>query len=159
MKRHIFGAIALTLISTSTFAQQTGPNPFKDCGIGAALFADTPWAAVTSNVIWDVGTTAVISATASPDTCSGSGYKTALFINETYESLEQDLIQGEGEFINTLAEIMSCNADTANQMAIEVRQIIATTDLANDQTRLKKAEGLYLNVISTDAAQSCATQS
>ena len=46
-------------------------NPYVDCGIGAALFPNTDWAAVTSNVIWDAGTTALISATASEDTCSG----------------------------------------------------------------------------------------
>jgi hypothetical protein len=159
MKKHIVGIIALALFSTAPIAAQAGPNPFKDCGIGAALFTNTPWAAVTSNIIWDVGTTAVISATASPETCSGSSYTAAIFINETYESLEQDLIQGEGEYINTLASIMSCDADTAAEMTIEVRQVIAESDLAIDHTRLENAEGLYLNVMSTDAAQRCTTQS
>ncbi|MBT1450148.1 DUF3015 family protein [Glaciecola sp. XM2] len=159
MKKHIIGTIALALLSTSALSQQTGPNPYKDCGIGAALFANTPWAAVTSNVIWDVGTTAVVSATASPETCSGSTYKTAVFINETYESLEQDMIQGEGEFIDTLADIMSCDSDTAKALTAEVRQNIATSDLSISQTRLEKAESLYLNVMSTNAAKSCSTQS
>src|SRR5688572_5993856 len=43
-------------------APGAGPNPFSDCGIGAALFPKTGWAAVTSNVIWDIGTTALTSA-------------------------------------------------------------------------------------------------
>ena len=47
----------------------SGPNPFSDCGIGAALFPDTSWAAVTSNITWDIGTTALTSATMSPGTC------------------------------------------------------------------------------------------
>lgn len=159
MKKKIIATLAIALLSSSVFAQQSGPNPYKDCGIGAALFENTPWAAVSSNVIWDVGTTAVISATASPETCSGSSYKTAVFINETYESLEQDLIQGEGDFINTLAEIMSCDSDTQTKMTTEVRQNIAATDITIEQTRLEKAEALFLNVMSTDAAQSCSTNS
>ena len=68
-------------------APGSGPNPFSDCGIGAALFPETKWAAVTSNVIWDVGTTAVASATMSPQTCSGKQAKTAAFIYHTYDSL------------------------------------------------------------------------
>jgi hypothetical protein len=54
---------------------------------------------------------------------------------------------------------MSCDADTAAEMTIEVRQVIAESDLAIDHTRLENAEGLYLNVMSTDAAQRCTTQS
>ena len=96
-------------ISGSALAQDkeagSGPNPFTDCGIGAALFPNTGWAAVTSNVIWDVGTTAVISATASPETCSGSSAQAAKFINDTYDSVIEDTARGDGEYVATLLEI------------------------------------------------------
>lgn len=159
MKKLALGTIttALLTVSSLTFAQ-SGPNPFKDCGIGAALFANTPWAAVTSNIIWDVGTTAVISATASPETCSGSEYKTAVFINETFESLEQDLIQGEGEFVDTLATIMSCDAETKSTLTEEVRQNMATAPYAENAERLDKAEDLYLKVMSTASAKACSVK-
>ncbi|MEP0176941.1 MAG: DUF3015 family protein [Paraglaciecola sp.] len=159
MKKSIFGTMLLASLSSGVFAAGNGPNPFSDCGIGAALFKDTAWAAVTSNVIWDVGTTAVISATASPETCNGTSYQTAVFINETYESLEQNMIQGEGEYINTLATIMSCDAEATSKMTAEVRQNIASAELAIDSSRLEKAEDLYLNVMSTEAAKSCSIQS
>ncbi|MBI3771765.1 MAG: hypothetical protein HY272_03590 [Gammaproteobacteria bacterium] len=42
-------------------------NPWLDCGIGAMIFTETKWAAVTSNVIWDLGTTAVTSGASTPN--------------------------------------------------------------------------------------------
>jgi hypothetical protein len=55
----------------------TGPSPYTDCGIGAALFKETDWAAISSNVIWDLGSTALTSATMSPETCSKQKVKVA----------------------------------------------------------------------------------
>ena len=79
----LFAGISIAPVSMANDQAGSGPNPFTDCGIGAALFPDTHWAAVTSNVIWDVGTTALTSATASPETCSGAKVEAAMFINET----------------------------------------------------------------------------
>ncbi|WP_412972686.1 DUF3015 family protein [Glaciecola sp. MF2-115] len=155
MKKLILVSL-LSLACSSAVMAQNGPNPYKDCGIGAALFASTPWAAVTSNVIWDVGTTAVISATASPETCSGSEYATAVFINETYESLEQNFVQGEGQFIDTLSSIMSCDTDSSTALTQEVREMMIDQD-NTDKTRLEKAENMYLNIMGTQAAKSCST--
>jgi hypothetical protein len=112
--------------------------------------------AVTSNVIWDIGTTALISGTASPETCSGSEYKTAMFINETYESLEQNFVQGEGKFIDTLSSIMACDTLTSDALTQEVREIMIEQD-TTDKTRLEKAESMYLNVMGTQAAKNCTT--
>ena len=47
--------LPFAIVTMNSFAA----NPYTDCGIGAALFPNTNWAAVTSNVIWDAGTTAV----------------------------------------------------------------------------------------------------
>ena len=61
IKLKAIAAVLFTTVVTSTVtvaeANKTagsGPNPYTDCGIGAALFSDTHWAAVTSNVIWDL---------------------------------------------------------------------------------------------------------
>ena len=74
----------------------SGPNPYSDCGIGAALFTETKWAAVTSNVIWDLGITAITSATASPETCSGKKVETAQFIIDNYDNLAEETAKGQG---------------------------------------------------------------
>ena len=69
--------MTIGVFSLNSFAA----NPYTDCGIGAALFPNTNWAAVTSNATWDAGTTAVISATASEDTCSGGESLGQIFRN------------------------------------------------------------------------------
>lgn len=96
----------------------SGPNPFSDCGIGAALFQETKWAAVTSNVIWDIGTTAVTSATASPETCNGKRVAAASFINDTYEKLAEETARGEGEHLSSLLNILECG-DAHRAQAIQ----------------------------------------
>lgn len=84
----------------------SGPNPFSDCGIGAALFPRHRVPAVTSNVIWDIGTTAVTSATASPETCSGREVQAAAFILDSYDQLAEETARGAGEHITALLNLM-----------------------------------------------------
>ena len=87
----------------------SGPNPFSDCGIGAALFKDTKWAAVTSNVIWDVGTTAVTSATASPETCTGANIIAAKFIIDNYDNIVEEIAEGSGDHLASMYGVLGCN--------------------------------------------------
>lgn len=140
-------------ISGSALAQDkepgSGPNPFTDCGIGAALFPDTHWAAVTSNVIWDVGTTAIISATASPETCQGSSAQAAKFINDTYDGVIEDTARGDGEYVVTLLEIFGCEkaiqSDIVDVIRRDVSEIISADDY-DELSHVEKAESYY-NVI------------
>jgi len=133
-----------------------GPNPFKDCGIGAALFENTPWAAVTSNTIWDAGTTAVTSATASPETCSNSNpeVKTSVFILENFESVEQELLEGEGEYVSNLGDIMGCSVKETSAMVKEVRGEMSENQILTE-VKVEKAEELYLKVVNTPTGKSC----
>lgn len=127
-------------------AAGSGPNPFVDCGIGAALFPNTHWAAVTSNVIWDIGTTAVTSATMSPETCSGKRLAAAMFINDTYESLAEETARGEGQHLTALLNIMECNSSqhaaaigaTRSGMSVEVAR-----EGFESQSHTEKAAGFY----------------
>ena len=152
MKKLIL-ATALIGLSSSAFA---GPNPFKDCGIGAALFENTPWAAVSSNTIWDAGTTAVTSATASPETCNNSNpeVKTSVFILENFESVEQDFVEGQGEYVVNLGNLMGCSADETTKMVNEVRNNIVKNGSVSG-SKLVKAEDLYLKVVNTSTGKSC----
>lgn len=154
-------AMSTMVTATPAAAESSGPNPFSDCGIGAALFPDTPVAAVLSNVIWDVGVTAVISAVSSKDTCNGSRYKTAMYINQTYDGLVIDAANGEGEYLTALADVMGCedSAKTALYSAARVglTETMSRADFAT-LNHAQKAEQLF-NVVDkaakTDLAGRC----
>lgn len=120
-------AVLLLAASFSVFAANAdkkvgaGPNPFRDCGIGAALFSETHWAAVTSNVIWDVGSTAVTSATMSPETCSNFHIKTAKFIIDNYDKLIEDAAKGGGEHIVAVLDIEGCSSNVQTDVIAVIR--------------------------------------
>ncbi|HEX5806305.1 MAG TPA: DUF3015 family protein [Macromonas sp.] len=135
----------------------SGPNPYVDCGIGAALFQDTHWAAVTSNVIWDLGTTAITSATSSPETCSRKKVAAAMFINDTYERLAEETSRGEGEHLTTVMNIMECSP-VERVAAIEATRtsmgaVVSQPGYAA-QPRIEKASQFFNAVQS--AAKNCA---
>ena len=142
IKKLILATSVLTTLiaSTATFAGDTkatgsGPNPFTDCGIGAALFPDTKWAAVTSNVIWDIGITAIISATASPQTCQGNKVVAALFIRDTYANLAEETAAGQGEHLTTVLNIFGCDgshhASAVKQIRGAMGQAVAAKNYAD----------------------------
>ena len=145
---------AIALCANVTLAADTGsgPNPYTDCGIGAALFPDTHWAAVTSNVIWDVGTTAVTSATASPETCNGKQVAVAQFIQHSYDNLIEDTAKGEGEFLTAMLDIYGCEATSRKEIATSVRSKVAK-DVAGENfaalTQQQKIESYYTTVNTT----------
>ncbi|MET0356664.1 MAG: DUF3015 family protein [Cellvibrio sp.] len=122
----------------------SGPNPFSDCGIGAAIFSDHKVLAVTSNVIWDIGTTALTSATASPETCSGKKATAAKFIIESYDSLAEETAKGQGEHLATLMNILE--VDQVNQAAViatlraEMAKKLAKADYTSSNKQEKSIE-------------------
>ena len=73
-------SVTAILLSSNVIAESK-PSPYPDCGIGAALFENNTGATI-SNVIWDLGTTALTSATASPETCEGFNPDAAAFIEK-----------------------------------------------------------------------------
>ena len=124
----------------------TGPNPFSDCGIGAALFPTVGWAAVTSNVIWDFGITGITSATASPDTCSGKNVETAQFIIDNYDNLAEETAKGQGDHLVTMFNVLGCKPGAHNAIIATVRQDMA--EVVNqpsyaDQDLVMKASDYY----------------
>lgn len=148
-------AIAMLAIGAAPAQAQeagSGPNPFTDCGIGAALFPNTHWAAVTSNVIWDIGTTAVISATASPETCQGASTKAANYIHDVYDSVLEDTARGEGDHLVALLEIYGCAVETQTDVIDAIRDDIGAAvgeDSFSEQSHLEKAEQ-YFTVIDSE---------
>lgn len=151
-------AASMTLNASAADAAGTGPNPFTDCGIGAALFSETHWAAVTSNVIWDLGTTAVTSATLSPQTCSGKKVKTAMFVRDNQQQLAEQFARGEGEHVAAVVEMFNCNT-TQSQAAIRkaraaVGQVVSAPGYSA-QPQLEQAGQMY-NAIEKATASTCA---
>lgn len=136
----------------------SGPNPFVDCGIGAALFRNVSWAAVTSNVIWDAGTTAVTSATLSPQTCSNQKIKAALLIRDTYAQIVEDSARGKGEHLTTALNILSCEARQQPAAIREIREGVGSA-VSNSgygtQNSIEKAGQLF-NIINTAVHHNCA---
>ncbi len=126
----LVAVVALSATFTSNLyaadkAAGSGPNPYSDCGIGAALFTENKTLAVTSNVIWDIGTTAVTSATASPETCSGKKVAVATFILESYDQLTEDTARGEGEHLTTLLQLMEVQPQQQAVVVANIRSQMA----------------------------------
>lgn len=157
-----FAALAVAaLLGVSAAQAQTAPapeakperviNPFSDCGLGAAIVSDPQyaWLAATTNVTWDLGTTAVISAVSSPNTCNGGRAKTAQLITKTYASLEAETAVGEGKYLEAMADVMVCNSQVRpvlfQRVRAEMGKEMVQPGFANlDQ--IKKAEA-YFNVV------------
>ena len=120
----------------------SGPNPYSDCGIGAALFPNSDVGAAISNVIWDLGTTAVISATASPETCEGSDAQAATFILETYDQLVEETAVGEGKHISTLLSIVNSDDQIISELRSSIADLVASEEYTT-LTQLEKSNAYY----------------
>ena len=118
--------------------------------------------AVTSNVIWDVGTTAVTSATASPQTCSGKSTEVAKFVLDAYENVVEETARGTGTHVATMLEIYGCDAGSREAIVAAVRPELGAAVGAPGyagMSRVQKAEQYYLIVtgeIEKNFAASCA---
>lgn len=138
----IIAMVGTLSVSASIQAQDTKLNPWKQCGIGAMIFDDNPTAAAISNIIWDLGTTAVTSASASENTCEGSKVAAAQFINETYASIEQDLVKGKGDHLYAMLSMMSCSQDSASSIRDQLADNLADNDYVSASNEVK-AQSLY----------------
>ena len=125
---------------------QANVNPWQQCGIGAMIFPDNGTAAAISNVIWDLGTTAVSSNVSSVESCKGANVKTAQFIQQTFPILEQEIAQGEGEYISAMLNVRGCDSAAHPQMISTIRNDFA-------QTSVNDAQALYTLVESNIASQ------
>ena len=155
-------SVLLLAVPSMAAAAEEKLNPWVDCGIGAMIFSDTKWAAVSSNIIWDLGTTAVTSAGLSEHTCEGSRtVAAARFITETYANLEEETVQGQGQHMTAMLNIMGCestsHADIINSVRADFGATVGQSDYLQKADQAK-AEAYYNIVVSKTAgafAQSC----
>ncbi|MEH6544115.1 MAG: DUF3015 family protein [Porticoccaceae bacterium] len=154
-------AIVFTGFSLGLSAKEavgSGANPYRDCGIGAALFANTAWAAVTSNVIWDAGSTAITSATSSPETCSKKNVQAAQFIMDTYDNLAEETARGQGQHLTSVLTILECESTLQEKAIPFIRTSMAETVGAAayaDKNQLEKAAAYY-DVVTSAVSVHCA---
>jgi hypothetical protein len=151
----LFG-VCLTFLSAAVAA---GPNPYRDCGIGAALFPRTAWAAVSSNVIWDLGSTANTSATASPGTCQRPYGRAAIFIREKYNNLIEETASGNGENLVAVMDILSCSHEVRGDVVNALRSQVGKDITAIDYTSLTREEKsiAYFDRLTSTAEAICKT--
>ncbi|MEL6488010.1 MAG: DUF3015 family protein [Pseudomonadota bacterium] len=129
----VSAAVAVSTAQGQDTTMREAPNPWLDCGIGAMIFPDDNLevGAGISNIIWDLGTTAVTSAASSPDSCAGtSNVKMAIFIERTYSTLEAELAKGYGDNLAALASMAGAEDESAFVEALRVE--MASTVLASD---------------------------
>jgi hypothetical protein len=142
---------ALTL-ATMGSAKAEKLNPWQSCGVGAIVFPENGAAAAISNIIWDLGTTAVSSNISSQENCAGEQAKTAMFIQATLPVLEQEVATGEGEYVTAMLELRGCETTSHKAIINAVRKDIAQKPTDN-------AEALY-NVleeqVTVNFSESCA---
>ena len=151
MKRIITTAtaiVALSLASTHTFAQDSKVklNPWQDCGLGAMVFPDNGVAAAISNVIWDLGTTAVTSASASEESCNATRVQTARFVTESLPNLEEEIVKGEGQHLTAMLNLMGCAAAQQNIVSTAIRNdfsSVMTHATYSEMDVQQKAESLF----------------
>ena len=126
-------------------------NPWEHCGIGAMVFPKSKDRifAIISNVIWDLGTTAVSSKISSADSCKGEEVQTAMFIKSHYGSLETEIAMGQGTYLTAMADVMGCSQAARPALFASIRSEHAGNFSSASFAQLdegKRAESLYYTV-------------
>ena len=138
--------VATLGFSTASRADGSAPNPYSDCGLGAAIFQDIGWAAAISNVIWDLGITAITSGLSSPETCNGHTAETAQFILDTYDQVVADTVNGGGEYTTSALSLLGCDTSVHPAMVADIRNQIHADFAKADytaQSDTEKAQGYF----------------
>ena len=157
-------ACATSFSATAASAQGMGDsdvNPWQECGIGAMVFPENGVASAISNVIWDLGTTAVTSAISSPDQCKGASVQVAAFVSLGYDHISRETVVGDGEFLQTLMNGINCDPSVQNAVVADMRDEYSAqlqdTSFA-DKDHDSKAEAYFLglrDVVRTNYSDSC----
>ncbi len=139
--KNVLALVSVLAASPAAFAA----NPYTDCGIGAALFPETHWAAVSSNVIWDLGSTAITSATSSPNTCSHKNNAVALYIRDTYNQIVEESVKGDYTHLTAALNILECGVShsaATQKIRSDIGQLI-TADDYQGKAHLDKSADLF----------------
>ncbi len=156
-KSLIMGSLVVSLVLGTNLQAKESDKSFgqiyTDCGLGGLLTAPIPEGvthdvlAVLSNIVWDLGTTAISSNVSSVDTCaSGKKEKVAAFINSSYQELEKDLAKGEGVYLDTLVSMAKSDNIDSDSYKTKLRNEFSNIVSSNEyekMNQLQKSESLY----------------
>lgn len=151
--KKIFLAVVLIAFATPSLAS----NLWKDCGIGHWIAGPTlkGFPALTTNIVWDLGTTATTSHVSTPEICAGPFWAAAKFINDTYPLIEQDTVQGSGEHMMAMLDIFECDNSVRPEIVNGIRQdfgkMIQDANYVGS-TQTEKAQNYY-NVVVKEVSQ------
>lgn len=115
-------------------------NPWKHCGIGAMIFDDNGTAAAISNIIWDLGTTAVSSNISSQESCKGQRVAAAQFLQDTIALVEEETVIGNGVHLTTVLNLMGCESSSHDTIAQDLRANLDLTSDAKAETYFHQME-------------------
>ena len=155
----LIGASLTVLSLTGTAqAERSFGDIYKQCGIGAMIFDKKGTFAAISNIVWDLGTTAISSNASSKENCNNNKVAAAAFIHHTYASLEQDIAKGEGKHVSALMDIMGCSAASRSTVVNAIRTDFsskATVKGFSDLPQVNKSETIYNIIDSSTVKASC----
>ena len=132
-------SLTIAMLLTAQAEARSFGEVYKECGLGAMIFDETPVAAAISNIIWDLGTTAASTNISSPEKCAGGQGKTAAFIGKSYDDLELEIASGEGKYVDTLATMTKKDI---TDIRTEFSELVASTEYAK-MDKVEKVEKLY----------------
>jgi len=145
-----FKVFAMAVLALVVFSQPAVARDFADiyseCGLGAMIAPNNQACAVLSNFTWDYGSTAITSNISSPDTCKGGYGKTAMFIHDSYETLENEISSGSGDYIDTLMLLAGVEEGESDVFLNNLRKDFSKLVERDNYVQLslfEKSEALY----------------
>jgi len=147
MKR-ILGSLIVATLLVATTAQAKDRDfgeIYIECGLGGMIGSGVKGQtgdilAIITNVTWDLGTTAFSSDITSDSTCANSKALTASLINEGYNTLEEEIAVGKGEYLDALQKV-SPKVDI--EILREEFLSLATTEEYSRLSHFEKSEKLF----------------
>ncbi len=159
------GALAVLLVTSQSIQARPFAEVYAECGIGATLFnsgssgsSDGRTLAITSNLTWDLGTTALSSDVTSDSSCAGGSAATAELMMHTYPAIERDLARGEGEHLDAVLAASGCDADVHAALGQGLRADLAASTLDVEASRFDQVDYLHgslMHRIESDYGDSC----
>ncbi len=152
MKKILTIALAAAFISPIASAAESDVNAWTKCGIGAMIFSENDAAAAISNIIWDLGTTAVTSKLSSASSCNGKGAQTAMYIKQSYNNIIQETAQGEGQHLTAMLDMYNVAEQERPATLAALRSQSAAMVNSQDYTTTSesdKAQAYYTALVTT----------
>ena len=122
--RRFIPLMLMSLVSSGAMAD----NLWMDCGIGHWIAGPSlnGFPAMSTNLTFDLGTTATTSDLSTPSSCAGPFWSAARFIEKSYPRLEEETALGGGEHMVAMLDHFHCDEATNAQIGANLRMEFAT---------------------------------